>query len=538
MNRNSADSHALALARFEALIQNTPLVVALGFDREHNISLWNHAAEAFFGFTAHQARGRRVRDLFPVAAESENFIAILERVWQTGVNYGPREMPVTTAIGSRWVLAAILPLIENGAVCEVFAMGADITERVRVEEELKRNEARFRDLSELSADWFWEQDAELRFSYFSGGLERRGVGRNEHLGKRRWELPIQLSDAAWAEHKATLAAHRPFRDFEYRIAYADGSVRWFVANGIPLFDAAGNFAGYRGNGRDITARKRLEEELRLHREHLEDLVSSQTADLIRAKESAEQANRAKSDFLANMSHELRTPMHVVLSFARIGQAKAESVPPEKLKEYFEHIRTGGERMLDLVNDLLDLSKLEAGCMEYAMSLVDMRRCVASVVAELTPLFDSKQIACVVESAAENGLVRGDSRRLDQVVRNLLGNAIKFTPEGGRVFVQVANDRMPAGHRSGDACQFMPTLRLTVADEGIGIPEDELDSVFEKFSQSSLTSSGAGGTGLGLTICREIVRAHRGSVRARNRAEGGAVFDVFLPLDGPTDRERT
>lgn len=537
MNRNSADSHALALARFEALIQNTSLVVVLGFDCRHNISLWNHAAEVFFGFTSRQARGRRVRDLFLEAAESENFIALLERVWQTGLNYGPREMPVTTVAGTRWVFGAVLPLIENGAVREVFAMGVDITERVRVEQELKRNEARFRDLSELSADWFWEQDAELRFCYFSGGLERRGVGMNEHLGKRRWDLPIQLSDAAWAEHKATLAAHRPFRDLEYRIVHADGSVRWFVANGIPLFDAAGNFVGYRGNGRDITARKRLEEELRLHREHLEDLVSSQTADLIRAKESAEQANRAKSDFLANMSHELRTPMHVVLSFARIGQAKAESVPPEKLKEYFEHIRTGGERMLDLVNDLLDLSKLEAGCMEYAMSRVDMRRCVASVVAELTPLFDGKQIACVVESAAENGLVRGDSRRLDQVVRNLLGNAIKFTPEGGRVFIQVANDRMPAGHRSGDASLFMPTLRLTVADEGIGIPEEELDSVFEKFSQSSLTSSGAGGTGLGLAICREIVRAHRGSVRARNRSEGGAAFDVFLPLDGTTDRER-
>jgi signal transduction histidine kinase len=117
-----------------------------------------------------------------------------------------------------------------------------------------------------------------------------------------------------------------------------------------------------------------------------------------------------------------------------------------------------------------------------------------------------------------------------VLHNLLGNAIKFTPEGRHIVVEIAADQVPAGRRASDAGRLLPALRLTVADEGIGIPPGELETVFEKFAQSSLTGTGAGGTGLGLAICREIVRAHRGIIRARNRPQGGAAFDVLLPLD--------
>jgi len=332
----------------------------------------------------------------------------------------------------------------------------------------------------------------------------------------------------WAAHKARLTARLPFRDFAYRITASDGLVRWFLTSGIPLYDEDNNFVGYRGNGRDISAKKQLENELQQHRDHLEELVAAQTADLLRAKDAAEQANQSKSEFLANMSHELRTPMHAVLSFARIGYFKAATAPPEKLKTYFENIRVGGERLLDLVNDLLDLSKLEAGRMQYVMMRLDLRRCAQGVVAELAPLFDGKQLMCRIEVTADDCHVTADHKRMEQVLRNLLGNAIKFTPVGKHIDIEIALDTMPAGRRTNDKGK-QPALRLSVADEGIGIPESELDTVFEKFTQSSLTATGAGGTGLGLAICREIVLAHRGIIRASNRATGGAVFDVLLPL---------
>jgi PAS domain S-box-containing protein len=416
-----------------------------------------------------------------------------------------------------------LPLHAVGSISDISAENVANDERARAVLELQVSETRFRDLSQLSADWFWEMDAELRFTRFWGG---EGSGKDVYLGKRRWEMPIELTPAQWAEHRAVLEARQPFRDFEYSIRGPDGGRLWYAINGRPLYEE-GVFIGYRGTGRDITDRKRMEEELREYQEDLELLVEAQTADLVAAKEAAERANQAKSEFLANMSHELRTPMHAVLSFARIGLAKMQTASPDKLRGYFEHIRNGGERLLELVNDLLDLSKLEAGRMQYVMASTDLRRRVDETLAELAPLLENKHLRVTVGSSAADNHVFGDHKRLDQVLRNLIGNAIKFTPEGRAIHIEIAPALLPAGRRAADSGE-VAALRITVADEGVGIPEGEVDAIFDKFTQSSRTTSGAGGTGLGLAICREIVQAHRGIIRARNLPAGGAAFDVLLP----------
>lgn len=394
----------------------------------------------------------------------------------------------------------------------------------RASSALAASEARFRELAGISSDWVWEQDTEFRFVEMSSGLARARLSNVSTLGKRRWELPIPLSEADWAAHKADLAAHRPFSDLEYPIMTDDGLMRWFSISGRPMFDSNGNFLGYRGTGRDISRAKEAERALREHRDHLQELVDERTADLVAAKDEAERANRAKSEFLSNMSHELRTPMHGILSCARLGADKAGKVDPERLREYFKLIRESGQRLLILLNDLLDLAKLEAGRMDMHMAPMNLAELVQRIACEQAALFELHKLQIAI-SVDGDSTMEGDANRLAQVVTNLFSNASKFAPAGSRIEVAI---------RPGEIAvegQLFPALSLTVCDQGPGIPEADLERIFDKFVQSSQTADGSGGTGLGLAICHEIVRAHWGIIKAENRADGGACFTVLLPQNG-------
>ncbi len=251
-------------------------------------------------------------------------------------------------------------------------------------------------------------------------------------------------------------------------------------------------------------------------EAMEDLAQSNRS-LTEAKEQADAANAAKSEFLANMSHELRTPMHGILSFSEFGLKNFESASRDKLRSYFDHISISARRLTRLLNDLLDLSKLEAGMMTLETSPVPIADIIDVVMQELSALARSKEVE-LAKQIDESGLVvNADFVRIQQVLTNLLGNAIKFSPAGSVVRVGL------------DAHQDY--ARVSIADSGIGIPDDELDTIFDKFVQSKKTKDGAGGTGLGLAISRQIVDAHRGDIWAENLPSGGAIFWFTLPLRG-------
>lgn len=281
--------------------------------------------------------------------------------------------------------------------------------------------------------------------------------------------------------------------------------------------------------RDISDRVRIEAELRHHRDHLQELVEEQTVHLMAAKEDADRANQSKSTFLANMSHELRTPVHAIVSFSDLGlgRTSAEDPATSKLHRYFENVHAAATRLLLLLNDLLDLSKLEAGRMTFKMEPCNLKVVLQEALTEVAPLMDTKGLhldALLPETPTE---AMGDPLRLGQVVRNLLGNAIKFSPPGSRLKVTLAEGYLPGGRRAGDPDEI-PAFRFTLEDEGPGIPPEELEAVFDPFIQSSKTKSGAGGTGLGLPISREIMVGHRGRIWAENGEEKGARFTFLLP----------
>lgn len=236
-------------------------------------------------------------------------------------------------------------------------------------------------------------------------------------------------------------------------------------------------------------------------------------DLVRATEAAEQADRSKSEFIATISHELRTPLQSILGFSDLGRHFAAGHP--QFEPMFSDIHDGGTRMLRLVNGLLDISKIDGTLGSLVRRPADLSQLAAAVVHELQPQAGQRRVAIVLPEPAPVLAVEVDAFRMQQVLRNVLANAIRFAPEGSRVEIE-AIDLGSAGRR------------LDVLDRGPGIPAEEIESIFKPFVQSSRTKSGAGGTGLGLAICRRIMGAHGGRIGAANRDGGGARFSIELP----------
>ncbi len=367
----------------------------------------------------------------------------------------------------------------------------------------RMGERRFRDYAEMATDWLWEHDRDLRFTFISNTRARRAAAAAGALGKTRREIAECLGDSEelvlLARFEALMRSGKPFTGYEYSILSRSGNREHFRISAKPLLAPNGDITGYRGVTQVITGEKRRERELR------------------DAKSAAEAASAGKSRFLAMMSHELRTPLNAIIGFSDvIADLRFGRGSVERYAEYARIINRSGQQLLDLIDQLLDMSKIEAGRLELVAEPVDL----VDIARDCMKLLHDRAAAGGVtlrEAFATPALVlSADRRALRQVALNLVSNAVKFTPKGGSVTLAIRE------HDDGAAV-------FAVTDTGIGIAPDAMARIFRPFHQADATIARRfGGTGLGLAISRALVEAHGGSLAMASTVGEGTTATVRFP----------
>ncbi|MCH2037382.1 MAG: HAMP domain-containing histidine kinase [Rickettsiales bacterium] len=253
------------------------------------------------------------------------------------------------------------------------------------------------------------------------------------------------------------------------------------------------------------------------------VIEMNNKNLLRAKEESERLNKMKSEFLSNMSHELRTPLHAIIGFSQHGYEQFEDIDSKTLKEYLKDINDSGQHLINLLNNLLSLSKLDSGKEKLEIKPVEISDMLDNCFRGVDDLVEAKNITIHPSYEAALPSIEIDPIKITQAITHLLVNSIKFTPEGKKIFIEVKNYNPDKNKKA------KKNIVITVRDQGVGIPEDELDYIFDKFTQSSKTRTGAGGTGVGLSICKYIIELHGGFIKASNAQDEGAVFTIVLPV---------
>lgn len=366
-----------------------------------------------------------------------------------------------------------------------------------------QREEQFRDFAEMSSDWFWELDQDMRFRWLScQPALRERVGEVLSIGSPWQEmLAGSVAEEELESHLKALEERRSFRDFRFTRLLANGADCHFSVNGNPIFNENADFAGYRGTGRDVTDLVRFLDELR------------------EAKSEAELSSRAKSDFVANMSHEFRTPLNAILGFSQIIQDEVHGpVKPTQYREYGGFIHDAGNHLLGLVNNVLDLSRIEAGHMELQRDSVD----IGNMIAECCVLVDGLAIAggLMLKNSVPGNLplIEADTMRIKQIVLNLLSNAIKFTPNGGSIEIGAAINRQH-------------DMEIFVADTGCGMRPEDVHRAQEPFQRlEDAHTRRVEGTGLGLFLTKRLTELHDGRLHITSEPGKGTTVSIILPSD--------
>ena len=509
-------------SKYRGIIENAGSAI-MCLDAEKKVSLANQTAADLFDMKREDMLGKELNKI----ASKETFTTINTKVNSVTKSLEGEEFEgqMLFESGDKWMVFNIQPMIySEESLVGVHIIAHDVSYLHQVEAEVRSSEQTIYNIFQNMQDCYFRMDLKGNITNASqAALELYGVESLEQVvGRNIKDLYKEKSEVS--NFFTELQKNNKISDFEAEFTKSDGGTITTSCNASYIFDDHMHVVGIEGIVRDITAKKAAEEQLLKYRDHLEDMVQEQIKDLVVAREIAEQANQTKSEFLANISHEIRTPLHGILSFSDFGLAKIEECNKEKIYEYFSNIKNSGKRLLALLNDVLDFSKMESGRMEYSFQPGCLFEATKTVSAEFSSLAKEKMITIEIEKPGFLTNATFDHHRIMQVIGNLLSNAIKFSPELSEISISFDTSEMDIG---GEKSQ---TIKISIADQGVGIPEDEIDYIFDKFTQSKRTNkSVVKGTGLGLALSQEIIKAHNGSLDVENVQPTGAKFSFTLPL---------
>lgn len=388
----------------------------------------------------------------------------------------------------RRVLDRFRPLLERAII--------DIDYRERLQslvsvrtQELIHSQQRFKDFAKTVGDWFWEIDTDYQFTYISAPYLASHIIKSDNMLDAFGEY-CSVRETL----KTKFEQREAFEDIEWKLPNSEGGL-WISLSGTPYFDKQGQLLGYRGTAKDITNRKKWIRQIQ------------------EAREQAESANQAKSQFLAMMSHEIRTPLNAVLGFM---DTLADSGLDQKQSYLVNQMDQSAQLLLTIINDILDLSRIESGNFELFHAEMDIADSVHLVVSQLHEQAQKKQVGLHLQISPDlPQTMQGDKNRISQVMFNLIGNAIKFTNDG-QVTIQVTRQQQE--------------VVIAVTDTGIGIAEEAQKHLFNPFIQAdgSITRR-YGGTGLGLAISQHLIEKMNGRITLSSRLGEGSCFTVYIPI---------
>lgn len=484
------------------------------------ITSWNRGAERIFGYSAQEVIGNPISVLY-LPANVNEMPEILRRI-RAGESVDHYETVRRHKDGHVISVSLTVSPIrdEDGSIIGASKIARDVTEiKSLIErEQVSRAESRFRKLLEAAPDAIFEVDGHGQIILLNQAAERMfGYEREELLGSNVDTLVPTAMRGAHGERRAFYSAHPQTRPMgsglELKAQKKDGS----------LFPVEISLSPNRTDEgmrvialiRDISERKQAENQIRAVREQYTLELAAKNEQLSARNQEVEKANHLKSEFLASMSHELRTPLHTIIGFSELLTEQLEGSLNEKQHRFVGHILQDARHLLELINEILDLSKIESGHVELKREVFDFEHCVAEVLSGILPQAANKNVALENKSRFQRTLY-ADRVRVKEILYNLLSNAVKFTLEGGTVWVESAHDS--------------DFLHVSVCDTGIGIPENEQSSIFDKFYQVENSTGGSReGTGLGLPITKHLVELHGGTISVESRPGQGSRFNLIIPL---------